>query len=328
MTVAAGFPTTVNPIIQYGAIPVFIDTEIGTYVPEPEIIKNAISNKTKAIFLAHTLGNPFRAKEIREIADEFGLWLVEDNCDALGSTYLSKKTGTFGHLSTLSFYPAHQITTGEGGAILTDHPLLYKIAFSFRNWGRDCWCPPGKDNTCGKRFKWKMGKLPYGYDHKYIYSECGFNLKMTDMQAAIGVAQMKKLDSFVRIRKENFAYLKKRFIEENLDEYFILPQATSNSDPCWFGFPLTLKGDYSRTRLLELLDKSGVSTRLIFGGNLIRQPYFVEYEVPYKIVGTLKNTDKVMEKSFWIGLYPALKKDNLEYAISEIKKALKIITRV
>ncbi len=326
IAVAASFPTTINPIIQYGAVPVFLDVELETYNVRAELVEEAVTEKTGAIFLAHTLGNPFEAEKIKKIADEHNLWFVEDNCDGLGSRYNNRTTGSFGHLSTLSFYPAHQITTAEGGAILTNDPLLYKIAHSLRDWGRDCWCPTGKDNTCGKRFEWKLGNLPYGYDHKYIYSEIGFNLKMTDIQAAIGLAQMKKLNSFVEKRRENFAYLKKRFIEEKLNEYFILPCETENSEPSWFGFPITIKDNAKRRQLLGYLNARGVATRLIFAGNITKQPYFVDNNIPHRIHGGLINTDTIMEKTFWIGVYPALEKENLEYAISQIKMAIKEIT--
>ncbi|MEW6529062.1 MAG: lipopolysaccharide biosynthesis protein RfbH [Candidatus Micrarchaeota archaeon] len=323
ITAAAAFPTTVNPIIQFGAVPVFLDVELGAYNVRAHDIENAITEKTKAIFVAHTLGNPFEAKEIREIADEHKLWLIEDSCDALGSKYAKKMCGTFGHVSSLSFYPAHHITTAEGGAVLTDNPLLYKIMRSFRDWGRDCWCPTGTDNTCKKRFSWKLGKLPYGYDHKYIYSEIGFNLKMTDIQAAIGIAQIKKLPKFMKKRRDNFSYLLKRFTEEGLERYFIMPDKTKNSEPCWFGFPLTIKKiskkNINRTKLLENLDKRGIATRLVFAGNITKQPYFINNNISYRVAGNLKNTDVIMERTFWIGIFPALNKRNLEYVVKNIK---------
>ncbi len=323
ITVAAGFPTTVNPIILYGAVPVFVDVKIGTYNIDTDAIERAITGKTKAIFLAHTLGNPFDIEKVKGLADKYGLWLIEDNCDALGSTYNGKKTGAYGHLSTLSFYPAHHITTGEGGAVMTNDPVLYKIARSFRDWGRDCWCPTGVDDTCKKRFAWKLGNLPFGYDHKYIYSEVGFNLKMTEMQAAIGLAQMSKLDAFVRKRKENFDYLSRRFVEAGLEERFVLPVATRNSVPSWFGFPLAMKGNAERTKLLEMLNSRGVATRLIFAGNITKQPYFIDNGIDYRVSGELRNTDIVMEKSFWIGVYPALGRENLDHAVSSIADIIK-----
>lgn len=325
ITVAAGFPTTVNPIIIYGAIPVFLDVEIPTYNIKADEIEEAITEKTKAIFLAHTLGNPFEAEKIRRIAHEHDLWLIEDNCDALGSKHYNKYTGTFGHIATLSFYPAHHITTGEGGAILTNDPLIYRIAKSIRDWGRDCYCPTGKDNTCGKRFEMKLGNLPFGYDHKYIYSEIGFNLKMTDLQAALGVAQLKKLTEFIEKRKMNFNYLKKRFIEEKLDEVFVLPEATKNSDPSWFGFPLLIKGHIDRKKLLEKLNAAKIGTRLLFASNLTKQPYFIDNKIKYKVYGKLTNSDLIMNKGFWIGVYPALEKENLEYVVNKFKEAVQIL---
>jgi CDP-4-dehydro-6-deoxyglucose reductase, E1 len=319
ISVAAAFPTTVNPIVQYGAVPVFLDVEMGTYDIDLSHIEEAITEKTRAIFLAHTLGNPFDLGRIRKLADEHGLWLIEDACDALGSTYGGKPIGSIGHLSTLSFYPAHQITTAEGGAVLTSNPLLHRIARSFRDWGRDCWCPTGMDNTCKKRFKWKLGNLPAGYDHKYIYSEIGFNLKMTEFQAAIGLAQLAKLPDFIKARKKNFAYLRKRFIDEGLDRHFILPVDTPDSDPAWFGFPLTLKGGLDRTSLLEYLESKNIATRLVFAGNITKQPYFIDNKIPHRVVGSLENTDMVMEKTFWTGVYPALTQEHLDYVVSEIK---------
>jgi len=321
ISTAVAFPTTVNPVIQYGALPVFIDVEIGTYVATAKQIENALTEKTKAVFLAHTLGNPYDAEKVRKLADEHGFWLIEDCCDALGSRLNGDMTGTFGHLATYSFYPAHQITTAEGGAVLTNDALLNKIARSVRDWGRDCWCPTGKDNTCGKRFAWKLGDLPKGYDHKYIYSEIGFNLKMTDIQAAIGLAQMKKIDAFIRKRKENFSYLKKKLVEEKLDQYFILPKETSGSEPCWFGFPLTISdGKLDRTELLTYLDSKEVANRLLFAGNITKQPYFIDNKVEYRIFGDLANTDTVMEKTFWLGVYPGLEKEQLDYAVSIVKE--------
>lgn len=322
ITVAAGFPTTINPIIEIGATPVFVDVELETYDAKVEDVKGAVSSKTKAIFMAHTLGNPFDIKAIKEICEDHNLWLIEDNCDALGSKYDGKYTGTFGDLATLSFYPAHHITTAEGGAVLTNDPQLYQIARSIRDWGRDCWCPTGKDNTCGRRFNWQMGKLPYGYDHKYIYSEIGYNLKMTDLQASIGVAQMDKLESFTKKRKENFEYLHNKLKE--FEDYFILPKATENSEPSWFGFLLTIKegSKINRTKFMQYLNDNGIGTRLLFGGNLIKQPYFVNYNIKYRQIGDLENTDVVMNNTFWIGVYPALEKEHLDYVYEIFKKYL------
>ena len=320
VSVAAAFPTTVNPIIQYGCVPVFVDVELGTYNASLDAVEDAITDKTKAIFLAHTLGNPFEADKIRKLADEHGLWLVEDACDALGSKLRGKMAGTFGHVSTLSFYPAHQITTAEGGAVLSSDPLLDKIARSVRDWGRDCWCPTGKDDSCKKRFGWKLGNLPQGYDHKYTYSEIGYNLKMTDIQAAIGTAQLKKLPGFVEKRRENFGYLKKRFAEEGLDARFLLPKEAPGSEPSWFGFPLTITDGTDRTNLLKFLDSHGVGNRLLFAGNITKQPYFVDNKPDCRVHGSLSNTDTIMEKTFWIGVYPALEKQNLDYAVSKFKQ--------
>ena len=322
ITVAAGFPTTVNPIIEIGATPVFVDVELETYDAKVEDIKGAVSSKTKAIFMAHTLGNPFDIKAIKEICEDHNLWLIEDNCDALGSKYDGKYTGTFGDLATLSFYPAHHITTAEGGAVLTNDPQLYQIARSIRDWGRDCWCPTGKDNTCGRRFNWQMGKLPYGYDHKYIYSEIGYNLKMTDLQASIGVAQMDKLEYFTKKRKENFEYLHNKLKE--FEDYFILPKATENSEPSWFGFLLTIKegSKINRTKFMQYLNDNGIGTRLLFGGNLTKQPYFVDYGIKHRQIGDLENTDVIMNNTFWIGVYPALEKEHLDYVYEIFKKYL------
>ncbi len=320
ITAAAGFPTTINPIILFGAVPVFLDVELGTYNVSASDVEAAITKKTKAIFLAHTLGNPFGVEKLRKVADENDVWLIEDSCDALGSEYNGKKTGSFGHIATYSFYPAHQITTAEGGAVLTKNPMLNKIIRSMRDWGRDCWCHTGQENTCQKRFSWKLGGLPKGYDHKYIYSEIGFNLKMTDIQAAIGFAQIKKLPKFVEKRRENFNYLKNRFIEEGLDQIFVLPHAEAKANPSWFGFPLTIKNGINREKLLEDLNKHGISTRLLFAGNIIKQPYFTNNKIDYRIFDRLENSDTVMEKTFWIGVYPALEKENLEYSVKTIKK--------
>lgn len=310
ITVAAGFPTTVNPIIQNGLIPVFVDVEIGTYDAVIDQIREAVSPKTRAIMMAHTLGNPFDVAAIQSICDEHGLWLVEDSCDALGSTYAGKKTGSFGHTATVSFYPAHHITTGEGGAVFVNKPLIRKQVESFRDWGRDCYCPTGHDNTCQKRFDWQLGDLPKGYDHKYTYSHIGYNLKATEMQAALGLSQLSKLDHFVQRRRENFAHLEG--ILSSLDD-FILPKATVNSEPSWFGFPITIHPDsgVSRSELLRALDHAKVGTRLLFGGNLLRQPAYRNIE--YRKIGDLPNSDLVMTNTFWLGVYPGLTHEMLDY---------------
>ena len=320
--VAAGFPTTVNPILQFGAVPVFVDVELGTYNIDSTKIEAAISPKTKAIMLAHTLGNPYNLDVITGLCKKYNLWLIEDCCDALGTTYHGKKVGTFGDLATLSFYPAHHITMGEGGAVLTNEPRLKRIAESFRDWGRDCFCDPGKDNTCGKRFCWKLGDLPEGYDHKYTYSHIGYNLKITDMQAACGLAQLEKAPAFIQKRKDNFEFLKSRLA--NCEEFLVLPQATANSDPSWFGFPITLKPNAPITRLelLQKLDAQKIGTRLLFAGNLTRQPSMIGRN--FRVSGDLTNTDVVMNQTFWIGLQPALTREMLEFATSQIKAHLGI----
>ena len=318
--VAAGFPTTVNPIVQFGAIPVFVDVELGTYNIDPSKIEAAISPKTKAIMLAHTLGNPFNLQVVTDLCKKYGLWLVEDCCDALGSTYQGKMVGTFGDIATLSFYPAHHITMGEGGAVFTNSTELKMIAESFRDWGRDCYCPPGKDNTCGKRFCWKMGSLPEGYDHKYTYSHLGYNLKITDMQAACGLAQLDKASQFIEQRKKNFSHLKNRL--QSCEEFLLLPYATEHSDPSWFGFPITLKetAPVSRLDLLTYLDQNKVGTRLLFAGNLTRQPYMIGRS--YRVSGDLTNTDAVMNQTFWVGVQPALSHEMLDYAAGQIESYL------
>jgi CDP-6-deoxy-D-xylo-4-hexulose-3-dehydrase len=320
--VAAGFPTTVNPILQFGAVPVFVDIELGTYNIDASKIEAAISPKTKAIMLAHTLGNPFNLDVITAICKKHNLWLVEDCCDALGSTYNGQMVGTFGDIATLSFYPAHHITMGEGGAVFTNNQELKLIAESFRDWGRDCYCPPGKDNTCGKRFCWKLGNLPEGYDHKYTYSHLGYNLKITDMQAACGVAQLAKAGDFIRRRRENFKFLKERL--SSCQEFIILPETTPQSDPSWFGFPITLRKNspVSRVDLLTYLDQEKVGTRLLFAGNLTRQPYMLGKT--YRISGELTNSDVVMNDTFWIGVQPALTQEMLEYSASKIETYLGI----
>ena len=310
ITVAAGFPTTVNPIIQNGLVPVFVDVELGTYDAVIDQVREAISPKTRAIMMAHTLGNPFDVAQIKSICQEHDLWLVEDSCDALGSTYDSKRTGSFGDTATVSFYPAHHITTGEGGAVFVNKPLIKKQVESFRDWGRDCYCATGHDNTCHKRFEWQLGALPRGYDHKYIYSHIGYNLKATDMQAALGLSQLKKLDRFISARKQNFATLS-RLLGDIPD--FIMPEATANSDPSWFGFPLTIRPESSidRTELLRHLDHHKIGTRLLFAGNLLKQPAYMN--IDHRVIGDLQNSDLVMTNTFWLGVYPGLTSEMLEY---------------
>ena len=322
ISVAAGFPTTINPILQFGCIPVFVDAEIGTYNIDVSKIEDAISTKTKAIMLAHTLGNPFDLNSVRNICDKYGLWLIEDCCDALGSKYDGKMVGTFGDLSTLSFYPAHHITMGEGGAVFTNNGKLRKIAESFRDWGRDCYCPPGVDNTCNNRFCWKAsqlgGSLPDGYDHKYIYSHSGYNLKITDMQAACGLAQLSKLSTFISKRKVNFDILYNSLKE--IEEFIILPKIKDKCDPSWFGFPITIREDtkLSRNELLYILNEKKIGTRLLFSGNVTRQPYMKSQN--YKVCGELNVTDQIMKNTFWIGLQPALTKEMIVYSANSIKE--------
>jgi CDP-6-deoxy-D-xylo-4-hexulose-3-dehydrase len=318
--VAAGFPTTVNPILQFGAVPVFVDVELSTYNVDVERLAEAITPKTRAIMLAHTLGNPYNLAAVTALCREHGLWLVEDCCDALGSTYDGRMVGTFGDIGTLSFYPAHHITMGEGGAVFTNHPDLIRIAESFRDWGRDCFCPPGKDNTCSKRFCWKLGDLPEGYDHKYTYSHLGYNLKITDMQAACGLAQLDSAESFVARRRENFTRLSGRLA--SCEEFLILPRATARSNPSWFGFPLTLRDNAPVTRrdLVTYLEQEKVGTRLLFAGNLVRQPYMAGRM--YRVSGDLTNTDVVMNRTFWIGVQPALCDEMLDYAADRIESFL------
>ena len=318
--VAAGFPTTVNPIIQFGAVPVFVDVDRYTHNIDASKIEAAIGPKTKAIMLAHSLGNPFNLDVVTALCKKYKLWLVEDCCDALGTTYRGQMVGTFGDIATLSFYPAHHITMGEGGAVFTNNEELKIIAESFRDWGRDCYCPPGKDNTCGKRFCWKLGNLPEGYDHKYTYSHLGYNLKITDMQAACGLAQIEKLSAFIQARKDNFAFLKERLA--GCEEFIELPRATEHSDPSWFGFPMTLKEGSPVTRLdlLTFLDQNKVGTRLLFAGNLVRQPYMERAK--YRISGDLINTDIVMNNTFWIGVQPSLTLQMLDFAASRIEAYL------
>lgn len=321
ITLAAGFPTTVNPIVQHGCVPVFVDVEIGTYQIDVSYLEEARSEKTKAIFIAHTLGNTFDLKAVRDFCDKYDLWLLEDCCDAIGAKFDGKSVGTYGDLATASFYPAHHITMGEGGAVFTSNLKLKKIAESFRDWGRDCWCPPGKDDTCKKRFGWQLGDLPKGYDHKYIYSHIGYNLKVSDMQAAVGVSQLKKLNRFIEKRNHNFSYLKEKL--SKLQDHLILPEATKNSEPSWFGFPITMtdSSNVNRNSLTQSLEKNKIGTRMLFGGNLLRQPLYKNIEK--RVIGELPNTDKIMEKTFWIGVWPGLEDNHLDYMVDTIEKLLK-----
>lgn len=318
ITVAAGFPTTVNPILQNDLVPVFVDVDIPTYNIDVTQLEQAYSNKTKAVMIAHTLGNPYNLEAVKAFTDKHKLWLVEDCCDALGTTYNGQKVGTFGDIATLSFYPAHHITMGEGGAVFTQSNELKKLIESFRDWGRDCYCAPGCDNTCGKRFDQQLGTLPKGYDHKYTYSHLGYNLKITDMQAACGLAQLERLPEFVEQRKHNFNYLKDRL--SSVEEFLILPEATPNSEPSWFGFPITLREDsgVNRVDLLKYLDQHKIGSRLLFAGNLTRQPYFENQK--YRISGDLTNTDRIMNQTFWIGVYPGLDNNHLDYVASKFEE--------
>lgn len=317
ITVATGFPTTVNPSLQYGLKPVFVDVDIPTYNIQPEMIEAAVSDRTRAIMIAHTLGNPFDLGEVIRVAEKYNLWVVEDCCDALGATYAGRNVGTFGHIGTLSFYPAHHITMGEGGAVFTDKPRLKRVIESMRDWGRDCWCAPGVDNTCGKRFGRKLGTLPQGYDHKYTYGHCGYNLKITDMQAAVGLAQLDRLDGFIEARQRNFNLLIEAFRE--FEDVFILPEATPNSEPSWFGFPLTLRAGLSFTRedLTRHFDAHKIGTRLLFGGNLMRQPYMKGREI--RVVGDLTNADIITERTFWIGLFPGIGADHISFVADTVR---------
>ncbi len=316
ITVAAGFPTTVNPIVQNRLIPVFVDIELGTYNIAVERLEDAVGPRTRAIVLAHTLGNPFNLDAVQAVAERHGLWLVEDNCDAVGARYGDRLTGTFGDLATVSFYPAHHLTMGEGGCVLTSDPLLKRTVESFRDWGRDCWCEPGHDNTCGKRYQWRLGELPAGYDHKYVFSHIGYNLKLTDLQAAVGAAQLPKLPAFIAARRRNFATLLSALAP--LAEFFVLPRATPGSDPSWFGFPLTVRPEapFLRSELILALEEAKVATRLLFGGNLLRQPAY--REVPHRVEGGLENTQTALERTFWLGVYPGLSEAMLGWVVDRI----------
>ncbi|MBI4347010.1 MAG: lipopolysaccharide biosynthesis protein RfbH [Elusimicrobia bacterium] len=323
--VAAAFPTTVNPSLLYGLTPVFVDVDIPTYNADPALLEAAIGPKTRAIMLAHTLGNPFDLDAVMALAKKHDLWVIEDCCDALGSRYRGRLAGTFGHIGTLSFYPAHHITRGEGGAVFTQDGRLKRALESLRDWGRDCWCDPGKDNTCGKRFGWRLGSLPEGYDHKYVYSHVGYNLKITDMQAAVGLAQLDKLPAFIEARKRNFWFLKERL--GGLSDVLILPEATEGADPAWFGFPVTLSEDagFEREELLRHLNERKVGTRLLFAGNVTRQPYF--QGKPHRVAGTLERTDVVMRRTFWLGVYPGLTEPMLDYAARSIEEFVSARTK-
>ncbi|MBF0192689.1 MAG: lipopolysaccharide biosynthesis protein RfbH [Magnetococcales bacterium] len=316
--VAAGFPTTVNPILQFGAVPVFVDVDLATHNIDARQIEAAISPKTKAIMLAHSLGNPFNLEVVVALCRQYDLWLIEDCCDALGATYHGQMVGTFGDIATLSFYPAHHITMGEGGAVFTNRSDLKEIAESFRDWGRDCYCPPGKDNTCKKRFGWQLGNLPAGYDHKYTYSHLGYNLKISDMQAACALAQLERLDGFIAARKANFSYLKAKL--KSCEEYLMLPEATPNSDPSWFGFLVVLKesSGVRRVDLLTYLDQNKIATRLLFAGNLTRQPYMIGRH--YRVSGALTNTDIMMNQAFWLGVFPGLETAQLDYMVMKLEE--------
>ena len=316
LTVAAGFPTTVNPILQNRLVPVFVDAQLGTYDASVESLAEAVGSKTKAIFMAHTLGNPFDLDGVMRLAEEHNLWVIEDTCDAVGATFNGKPVGSFGHLSTTSFYPAHHITMGEGGCVLVKSGPMKKIVESLRDWGRDCWCPPGQDNTCGRRFDWQLGELPYGYDHKYAYSHVGYNLKMTDMQAAVGVAQLNKLDGFIKARNDNWERLRAGLA--SLEEHFILPEATPGSDPSWFGFALTVRPDapFTRFDLVQHLESRRIGTRQLFGGNLLRQPAYQGHDI--RVVGELTNADVITEGTFWIGVYPGLSEEMIDFMIGTV----------
>ncbi len=325
ITVAAGFPTTVNPIIQNGLVPVFVDVTVPTYNVDVTQLEAAYSPRTRAMIFAHTLGNPFDVAAVTEFARRHKLWLIEDCCDAVGAAYGGRRVGTFGDLATTSFYPAHHITMGEGGAVLTNQPLLRTLVESFRDWGRDCWCQPGCDDTCGKRFDWQAGGLPCGYDHKYTYSHIGYNLKLTDMQAAVGVAQLQKLDGFVEARRHNFARLREGL--RGLEEFFILPEATERAEPSWFGFALAVRpgAPFTRNQVTAYLEERKIATRLLFGGNLTRQPAYRDHD--YRVIGPLSNTDFVMNQVFWIGLYPGIRPEILEYMLDGLHGVTSIAAR-
>ncbi len=320
ITCAAGFPTTVAPILQNGLVPVFVDAHVPTYNADSSGLEASVGPRTRAILLAHTLGNPFDLDTVMALAKKHDLWVIEDCCDAVGADYRGHKVGTFGDLATVSFYPAHHITMGEGGAVLTDNPKLKKIVESFRDWGRDCWCEPGVDNTCGKRFDWQLGDLPHGYDHKYTYSHLGYNLKLTDMQAAVGLSQLDKLDGFIARRRENFSHLMARL--GPLDECLILPEPTPDSDPSWFGFPITLRegAPVTRNALIRHLESRKIGTRLLFGGNLLRQPAFKD--TPRRVVGDLATSDLIMNRTFWVGVYPGLTPPMLDFIATSLEEAL------
>ena len=330
ITVAAGFPTTVTPVIQYGAVPVFVDVTVPGYNIDVTKLESALSDKTKAVMMAHTLGNPFDLKAVKEFCDKHGLWLVEDNCDALGSRYEIdgqwKFTGTIGDIGTSSFYPPHHMTMGEGGAVYTNDALLNKIIRSMRDWGRDCVCPSGHDNLCGHRFDRQYGELPLGYDHKYVYSHFGYNLKATDMQAAVGVAQLKKFPGFVEKRKHNYSYLRDLLVKGGAEDKLILPEATSGSDPSWFGFIMTCKEAGVRPKVVDYVEGHGIQTRMLFAGNLIKHPCFDEMRAAgegYRVVGTLDNTDRIMADSFWVGVYPGMTDEKLDYMAKIILEAIR-----
>ena len=316
ITVATGFPTTVNPIVQNGLVPVFVDVHVPTYNIDTTMLEAALSPRTRAIMVAHTLGNPFDLGTVTKFAKKHDLWLIEDTCDAVGATYGGQKVGTFGDLGTVSFYPAHHMTMGEGGAVLTDKPMLKTLVESFRDWGRDCWCEPGKDNTCGKRFDWQLGELPCGYDHKYTYSHIGYNLKLTDMQAAVGVAQLQKLPGFIEARRRNFQLLREGLA--GCEDVYILPEATPNSEPSWFGFPIAVRpgAPFTRDDIVRRLEGRKIATRLLFGGNLLRQPAY--QNVLHRKIGNLENADFVMNRVFWIGVYPGLRREHIEYMVESL----------